>query len=167
MQEVITPPRVAVYAGSFDPPTHGHMNIITRASKAFDTLVVGVGSNSAKKSMFLPGDRKTMLQSICTDLPNVRVEIFNGLLVKFCQSIGAKFIIRGLRSESDFMTEFAIANVNRQQDPSIETLFLTAETGHTYVSSSVVKELAKYGGDINYYVHADVERIMKRKATGE
>jgi pantetheine-phosphate adenylyltransferase len=143
------------------------MNIITRASRSFDNLVVGIGSNSSKKSMFLPGDRKTMLQAICADLPNVKVEIFNGLLVKFCQSIGAKFIIRGLRSESDFMTEFAIANVNRQQDPTIETLFLTAETGHTYVSSSVVKELARYGGDISYYVHGDVERAVRRKSSGE
>ena len=159
-------PRVAVYAGSFDPPTHGHQDLILRASLRFDTVYVGVGTNSAKNPFFLPGERKALLEIVCAGISNVKIEIFSGLLVKYCEEVRAGIIIRGLRSVSDFESELAIAHVNAQQDKEIETFFLAARPEHAFISSSVARELARHGGNLEYYVNPEVAKAMKKKASG-
>jgi pantetheine-phosphate adenylyltransferase len=159
-------PRVAVYAGSFDPPTHGHLDLILRASLRFDTVYVGIGNNSAKSPFFLPGERKILLELVCKGISNVRIEIFSGLLVKYCEQVQAGIIIRGLRSVSDFEVELGIAHVNAQQDRGIETFFLAARPEHAFISSSVARELARHGGNLEYYVHPEVAAAMKKKASG-
>jgi pantetheine-phosphate adenylyltransferase len=156
----------AVYAGSFDPITHGHEDLVKRASLRFKEVIVGIGTNSSKTPFFLPGERKQLIETVCSEIGNVRVEIFSGLLVKFCKSVGAGVIIRGFRSVSDFEVELAIAHVNSQQAPEIETFFLAAKPEHTFISSSVARELALHGGNLEYYVHPEVAKAMRRKSSG-
>jgi len=159
-------PHIAVYAGSFDPPTNGHQDLILRASRQFSTVYVGIGINSAKKPFFIPGDRKRLLEILCSGLSNVKVDLFNGLLVKYCEQVRAGVIIRGFRSVSDFEAELAIAHVNAQQQPRIETFFLAAKPEHTFISSSVVRELDRHDGNLEYYVHPEVAQAMRKKASG-
>lgn len=154
-------PTVAVYAGSFDPITDGHFDIISRASSVFDTLVVGVGFNSRKKYFFTPEQRIQLIREVCESLPNIQVVEFNGLLVDFCHKLGIKVIIRGLRAVSDFESEMGIAHTNAQIDPEIDTFFLPTKPKYSFVSSSTVKELALYGADTSYYVHQAVARALK------
>jgi pantetheine-phosphate adenylyltransferase len=157
---------IAIYAGSFDPPTLGHEDIIRRASLRFDTVHVGIGTNSAKTPYFLPGERKRLLEILCSEIGNVKIDIFSGLLVKYCEKIGAGVIIRGLRSVSDFEVELSIAHVNAQQDNGIETFFLAARPEHAFISSSVARELDRNDGNLEYYVHPEVAKAMKKKASG-
>lgn len=159
-------PRVAVYAGSFDPPTVGHQDLILRACLRFDTVYVGVGTNSTKTPFFLPGERKNLLEIVCKGLDKVKIEIFDGLLVKYCERVRAGVIIRGLRSVSDFESELGIAHVNAKQDSEIETFFLAARPEHAFISSSVARELSRHGGNLEYYVHPEVAKAMKKKASG-
>ncbi len=157
---------IAVYAGSFDPVTLGHEDVIRRASHRFDTVYVGIGTNLAKNPLFLPGERQKLLEIVCSDITNVKIEIFTGLLVKYCEQVKAGVIIRGLRSVSDFESELAIAHVNAQQDGGIETFFLAARPEHAFISSSVARELARHEGNLEYYVHPEVAKAMKKKASG-
>jgi len=157
---------IAVYAGSFDPVTLGHQDLILRASQRFDIVYVGIGINSAKTPFFLPGERKALLEIVCSGITNVKIDIFDGLLVKYCERVQAGTIIRGLRSVSDFESELAIAHVNAQQDREVETFFLAARPEHAFISSSVARELAKHGGNLEYYVHPEVAKAMKKKASG-
>lgn len=159
-------PSIAVYAGSFDPITLGHEDIIRRVSLRFDIIYVGIGSNSAKTPFFLPGERKSLIEIVCSGISNVRIEIFNRLLVKYCEKVRAGIIIRGLRSISDFESELGISHVNAQQDHEVETLFLATRPEHAFISSSVARELAKHGGNLEYYVHPEVAKAMKKKANG-
>jgi pantetheine-phosphate adenylyltransferase len=159
-------PRIAVYAGSFDPVTLGHEDIIRRASLRFDTVYVGIGTNSAKSPFFLPGERKTLLEVVCSEITNVKINTFSGLLVNYCKEVRAGIIIRGLRSVSDFESELGIAHVNAQQDDGIETFFLAARPEHAFISSSVARELARHNGNLEYYVHPEVAKAMKKKASG-
>jgi pantetheine-phosphate adenylyltransferase len=158
--------RTAVYGGSFDPITNGHQDIIERAAKHFDNLIVGIGINSSKNEYLIPGDRKRLVEAVCKHIPNVTVQFFPGLLVNFCKEVEANVIIRGLRSVSDFEYELLIANTNKEQNKDIETLFLVADPIYSFVSSSMVKELFKYGGNINRYVHNDVLTAMEKKRGG-
>lgn len=154
---------IAVYAGSLDPITYGHFDVITRASKLFDHVVVGIGSNGSKTGLFIPGERQDLARAVCGGLPNVRVEIFNDLLVSFCKRQKAYVIVRGLRAVSDFEAELGMSQTNSCLDPDIETIFLATRPEFSFISSSMVKEIAKHGGPIDPYVHPIVAEAIKRK----
>ena len=142
----------AIYPGSFDPVTFGHMDIITRSAKIVDELVVGVLNNSAKNSLFSLEERVSMIKEMTKDIPNVKVASFDGLLVDYMNEIGATIIIRGLRAVTDFEYELQIAQANHVQNEEIETIFLTTDLKYSYLSSTIVKEFASYGGAICKFV---------------
>ncbi len=155
--------RRAVYPGSFDPVTYGHIDIMTRAAKAVDELIVGVLVNRAKIALFSVEERVKMLQIITKDLPNVRVESFSGLSVDFAAKQGAGFIVRGLRAITDFDYELQMAQTNRIMAPEIDTIFLTTNLEYAYLSSTTVKEVASYGGDITKFVPEYVAKAVIEK----
>ena len=148
--------KIAVYPGSFDPITLGHLDIITRSAKIVDELVIGVLRNSAKNSLFSLEERVSMIREMTKDLPNVRVESFDGLLVDYMNEIGATIIIRGLRAVTDFEYELQIAQTNHVQNENIETIFLITNLKYSYLSSTIVKEFASYGGDISKFVPKEI-----------
>ena len=153
----------AIYPGSFDPITFGHLDIIERSSKIVDELVIGVLNNSAKNSLFSLEERVSMIEEMTKDLPNVTVSSFNGLLVDYMREIGATINIRGLRAVTDFEYELQIAQTNHVQNPDMETIFLTTNLKYSYLSSTIVKEFASYGGDISKFVPEPViEKIYKK-----
>ena len=137
----------AVYPGSFDPTTHGHLDIIRRAAKFADELIVAVLNNSAKQSFFTVEERIAHLTELTVDMPNVKVTAFSGLLVDFVEKSGANMVIRGLRAVSDFEYEFQMALTNRSLNNKVETLFMTTSTQYQYLSSGLVKEVARLGGN--------------------
>ena len=155
--------RRAVYPGSFDPVTYGHIDIMTRAAKAVDELIVGVLVNRAKIALFSVEERVKMLQIVTKDLPNVRVESFSGLSVDFAAKQGAGFIVRGLRAITDFDYELQMAQTNRIMAPEIDTIFLTTNLEYAYLSSTTVKEVASYGGDITKFVPEYVAKAVIEK----
>ena len=153
----------AIYPGSFDPVTFGHMDIITRSAKIVDELVVGVLNNSAKNSLFSLEERVSMIKEMAKDIPNVKVASFDGLLVDYMNEIGATIIIRGLRAVTDFEYELQIAQANHVQNEEIETIFLTTDLKYSYLSSTIVKEFASYGGDICKFVpECFIDRIYDK-----
>lgn len=153
----------AIYPGSFDPVTNGHVDIILRSSKIVDKLIVGVLNNSAKKSLFSVEERVSMLKELTKDLPNVEVTSFDGLLVDYMREIDASIIIRGLRAVTDFEYELQIAQTNHIENTDIETIFLTTNLQYSYLSSTIVKEFASYGGDISKFVPEQfVDRIYEK-----
>ena len=154
--------RLAIYPGSFDPPTFGHLDVIERASKLFDEIVVAVGVNSAKKPLLSGEERVSALQASVQHLDNVRIYSFSGLLVDYVRSIGAKSIVRGLRATADFEYEFQMAMVNRRLASDIETVFLMTKWEHSYLSSSIVREVATLGGDFSEMVPAPVAEVIHR-----
>lgn len=157
----------AIYPGSFDPITFGHIDIIKRAAKFCDELVVGVLNNSAKKSLFSIDERVNMIKEVTKDIPNVTVTSFDGLLVDHMHEIGANIIIRGLRAVTDYEYEIQIAQTNHVQDPEIETVFMTTNLQYSYLSSTVVKEFASYGGDISKFVPEQfIDRIAAKYEVG-
>lgn len=153
----------AIYPGSFDPVTNGHVDIILRSSKIVDRLIVGVLNNSAKKSLFSVEERVSMLKELTKDLPNVEVTSFDGLLVDYMREIDASIIVRGLRAITDFEYELQIAQTNHIENTDIETIFLTTNLQYSYLSSTIVKEFASYGGDISKFVPEQfVDRIYEK-----
>ena len=153
----------AIYPGSFDPVTNGHVDIILRSSKIVDKLIVGVLNNSAKKSLFSVEERVSMLKELTKDLPNVEVTSFDGLLVDYMREIDASIIVRGLRAVTDFEYELQIAQTNHIENTDIETIFLTTNLQYSYLSSTIVKEFACYGGDISKFVPEQfVDRIYEK-----
>ena len=153
----------AVYPGSFDPITFGHLDIIERSAKMVDELVVGVLHNSAKNSLFSLEERVNMIREMTKDIPNVRVESFDGLLVDYMSQIGANIIIRGLRAVTDFEYELQLAQINHVQNEEIETVFLITNLKYSYLSSTIVKEIASYGGDISKFVPVElIDRIYAK-----
>ena len=153
----------AVYPGSFDPATYGHLDVISRASVSFDRVIVGVLNNSAKTPLFSVEERVKILLEVTKDLPNVQIESFSGLSVEFAKQSGAQFIVRGLRAITDFDYELQMAQTNRVLNPDIDTIFLTTSLEYAYLSSSTVKEVASYGGDISKLVPgAVVDRIYNK-----
>ena len=153
----------AIYPGSFDPVTNGHVDMIHRSAKIVDELIVGVLNNSAKKSLFSVEERVSMLTELTKDLPNVKVTSFDGLLVDYMREIDANIIIRGLRAVTDFEYELQIAQTNHIENTEIETVFLTTNLQYSYLSSTIVKEFATYGGDISKFVPEQfVERIYEK-----
>ena len=155
--------RKAVYPGSFDPVTYGHLDIMTRAAQAVDELIVGVLVNRSKIALFSVEERVKMLQIITRDLPNVKVESFQGLSVDFAKEQGAGFIVRGLRAITDFDFELQMAQTNRIMAPKIDTIFLTTSLEYAYLSSTTVKEVASYGGDITKFVPEYVAKAVIEK----
>jgi pantetheine-phosphate adenylyltransferase len=148
--------RTAVYPGSFDPPTNGHLDIITRSAKLVDKLIVAVLDNKSKTPLFTVKERVDQLERVTADIPNVEVMSFSGLLVDFAKSVGSNIIIRGLRGVTDFSYEFQMALTNRSLDNDIETLFVSADTQYLFFSSSQVKEIAVFGGNIDNMVPAAI-----------
>ena len=144
--------RRAVYPGSFDPVTLGHIDIIKRASEIVDELIVGVLVNKGKNPLFSVQERVNMLQIVTKDIPNIRVESFDGLLVDFLKLKDAEFVIRGLRAITDFEYELQMAQTNRIMSPDTDTIFLTTNLKYAYLNSTTVKEVASYGGDISKFV---------------
>ena len=155
--------RIGVYPGSFDPVTLGHIDVICRSSKLVDKLIIGVLNNSAKRPLLSVEERVTMLEEATKDLDNVVVESFDGLLVDFADMKNANVIIRGLRAITDFEYELQIAQTNHKINPKVDTLFLTTSVEYSYVSSSVVREIGLYGGDISPFVPANViDRVYEK-----
>jgi pantetheine-phosphate adenylyltransferase len=153
----------AIYPGSFDPVTFGHLDIIARASNIVDELVVGVLHNRQKNSLFSLEERVSMITEMTRDMPNVSVGSFDGLLVDFMKEIDATIIVRGLRAVTDFEYELQIAQANHVQDSRVETIFLTTDLRYSYLSSTIVKEYASYGGDISKFVPGCfVDKIYKK-----
>lgn len=155
-------PNVAIYPGSFDPPTLGHLDIIERASKQFDQVIVAVGLNSQKSSFLPVEERLEALSRCCKRFSNVSCDSFSGLLVNYAKSKGAKSVVRGLRATSDFDYEFQIAMANRRLAPDLETIFLMTKWEHSYLSSSIVREVALLGGDYRTFVDPDVVEVIAR-----
>ena len=155
---------IAVYPGSFDPVTSGHLDVIVRAAGMFETLIVLVAANSSKSPLFTADERAELVRLSCADLPNVRVEILpNALLVSFVVESGAQVIVKGLRAVSDFEYEFQMALLNRHLEPNVETIFLMTAAEHAYLSSSIVKEIARLGGDITGLVPKPVQDALIQK----
>ena len=153
----------AVYPGSFDPVTNGHLDIIRRSSTLVDELIVGVLVNRSKTPLFSEEERVKMLRNVTSDLNNVRIETFSGLSVDFVKKCGARFIVRGLRAVTDFEYELQMAQTNRIMDSEIDTVFLTTNLKYAYLSSTIVKEVAFYGGDISEFVPEHVAACLYEK----
>ncbi len=157
--------KVAVYPGSFDPPTNGHLDLIIRASRIFDKLIILLMTNISKKSLFLVEERLSMLKKIIfkRGLKNVSVETYSGLLVDYLKDRNLNIVIRGLRAISDFEYEFQMVLANREIFDKIETIYLMPDIKWSYLSSSIVKEIASFGGDISKFVPKEIVDIIKRK----
>ena len=151
--------RRAIYPGSFDPATFGHIDMIQRSAQIVDELVVAVLINSAKSPLFSVEERVSMLEEITGHLPNVRIQSFDGLLIDYAREVGASIIVRGLRAVTDFEYELQIAQTNRIVNSQVDTVFLTTSLEYAYLSSTIVKEVASYGGDISHFVP---ERLIER-----
>ena len=153
----------AVFAGSFDPPTNGHLDIIHRASKLFDNLDVLISVNPNKQYMFSEQERLDMLTTLLKDYKNVQIHVWEGLIVNYAKQVGANVLIRGIRSINDFSYEFELAHMNQKLNPEIETMFLPCKEKFGIVKSSSIKELAMFDGDISRMVPPLVEKALKSK----
>lgn len=152
--------RVCLFPGTFDPVTLGHVDIINRSLPLFDKVVIGIGINASKNPMFSADQRKTWFEEIYKDIPKVEIAIYDGLTVKFCQSINAHFIVRGIRYVSDFEYEKTIADANRTMDRGIETIFLTGEPKYTSVASTIVRDILRNGGDASPFLPPEVIKSL-------
>lgn len=154
---------IAVYPGTFDPITNGHTDLVYRAAKMFDQVILAIAHNPEKSPLFSLEQRIELAKGVLTQSDNVEVTGFSGLLIDFARQCNANVVLRGLRAVSDFEYEFQLASMNRKLDCSIETVFLTPSENHTFVSASLVKEIARYGGDVSKFVHADVYAALQNK----
>lgn len=155
--------RIAVYPGSFDPVTYGHLDIIQRSAKQFDRLIVAVLNNTSKNPLFSIEERKELLREVTKDIPNVEIDSFRDLLVRFMRTKEADVIIRGIRSVTDFEYELQLASTNHLLDGEIDTMFMMTNPKYSYLSSSIVKEIAQFKGDVKELVPAAVEERLVRK----
>lgn len=155
--------KIGIYPGSFDPITKGHLDIIERASRVVDELVIGVLNNSEKKPMFSAEERVALIKEAVSNLPNVRVEAFDGLTVDFAKQNNANILVRGLRAVTDFEYELQIAQMNHKMNSSLDTIFFTTSVEYSYLSSSIVKEIAKYKGDVSPFVPQNVVKAIYDK----
>ncbi len=153
---------VAIYPGTFDPPTNGHFDLIQRSTKIFGKLNVAVANNPTKKPLIALKKRVSLLREIVEDLENVEVSSFSGLLVDYARSIGATVIVRGLRAVSDFEYEFQMAHMNKNLYPDLDTIFMMTGEKYFYVSSNIIKEIVSLGGEVKDLVHPCVESELKR-----
>lgn len=154
---------LAVYAGSFDPVTNGHLDLIDRASRLFPEVVVGIGVHPTRVPVFSIEERVQLVRSVSSRLPNVTVKSFGGLLIEFCHSIGARVVVRGLRAATDFEYELQIAHANADLYPDIDTIFLPTRTNYGFISASLVREIARHGGDVSRFAPKIVCEALKAK----
>lgn len=159
-QKIKVMKRICLFPGTFDPVTLGHVDIITRAVSLFDEIVVGIGTNSNKTTMFSEDKRKEWLEKIFINEPKVSVSVYGGLTINFCKEIGAKYILRGIRFVSDFEYEKTIADANRTLDKTIETIFLTCEPKYTSIASTIVRDIIKNGGDASPFLPDEVNNSL-------
>ena len=152
--------KIAVYAGSFDPVTNGHLDVLKRAAGLFSTVIIAVVVNPSKKSLFSVQERVDMLTNTIGDLPNVKIDSFQGLLIDYVRQQQGNAIVRGLRAASDFEYEFQMAHTNKQLAPEIETVFIAADNRYTFISSNIVKEIAALGGSVDGMVPSSVARRL-------
>jgi len=157
--------RLAVYAGSFDPPTLGHLDLIERASALFSDVIVGIGHHPSRSPLFTVEERFDLVARVSSHLPNVTIEAFEGLLIHFCQRKNARVIVRGLRAATDFEYELQIAHANADLEPAVDTVFLPTRTKNGFISASLVREIASHSGDVSRYAPALVcEALVKKFA---
>jgi pantetheine-phosphate adenylyltransferase len=154
---------LALYAGSFDPPTFGHLDLVERAARLFPRVIVAVGTHPTRSPLFTVGERLDLLKQIAAPFPNVTVESFDGLLVDYGKRVGARVVVRGLRVGSDFEYELQIAHANADLRPEIDTVFLPTRTTYGFISASLVREIARYGGDVTRYAPPAVCDALRRK----
>ncbi len=154
---------VAVYAGSFDPVTFGHLDLIERGCKIFDHLIIAIGVHPTRQALFSFDERIDLLRTVTTSFPNVKIESFDGLLIQYCEKIGARVIIRGLRAATDFEYELQIAHANADLAPEIDTIFLPTRTNYGFVSASLVREIATHHGDVARYAPPAVCEALAKK----
>jgi len=159
-------PKVALYAGSFDPITNGHADLIRRSLSFVDRLIVGVAENVAKQPLFSAEERMALIRAAVEDDPRVEVRAFRGLVVDFAKEVGVSVVLRGLRAVADFEYEYQMALMNRHLSPGLETMFMVPSVQVSYVSSSLVREVARFGGDIDALVHPAVARALREKFAG-
>ena len=163
-----SPVRRIIYPGTFDPITNGHVDVVIRASQLFDEVVLAIASDSTKKPLFTLEERRAMAEQALAGLGSkVRVTVFSGLLVNYVEAMEARAILRGLRAVSDFEFEFQMALMNRKLNDSIETLFLMPRGAYTYLSSSLIKEIGRLGGEVSAFVPPVVEAALKQKYHGD
>jgi len=155
--------QIAVYPGTFDPVTHGHTDLVARASRVFDKVVVAIAESPHKAPLFTLAERIAMAERALAGLDNVEVVGFDNLLMDFVKSIGANIILRGLRAVSDFEYEFQLASMNRHLEESVETLFMTPDEDFSFISSSLVKEIARLGGNVSEFVGPEIEAVLRKK----
>jgi len=155
--------QLAIYAGSFDPPTNGHLDLARRASMLFPRVVVALGQHPSRSALFTVDERLELLKRVCAPIPNVEVALFDGLLVDYAQRIGARIIVRGLRAATDFEYELQIAHANADLAPDIDTVFLPTRTNYGFISASLVREIASHGGDVSRYAPPEVCDALRGK----
>jgi pantetheine-phosphate adenylyltransferase len=155
--------RTAIYPGSFDPMTNGHLDVVQRAAKLFDRVVVAVAKNEGKRPLFALEDRVALAKLSLNGMPNVEVDAFEGLLVDYVVAKDARTIVRGLRAVSDFEFEFQLALMNRKLNENVETIFMMPKDTYTFLSSRIVKEIARLGGDVSPFVPPHVQAALKKK----
>lgn len=159
--------RIAVYPGTFDPITAGHVDLVSRAASLFDRVVVGVAESPSKQPAFTMAERVELARRSLSELGNVEVRGFNSLLAHFVRDLGATVLLRGLRAVSDFEYEFQLASMNRHLIPEVETLFLTPAEQYSFISSSLVREVARLGGDVSSFVHPAVQAALSKRFMAE
>jgi pantetheine-phosphate adenylyltransferase len=155
--------RTAIYPGSFDPFTNGHLDVVQRAARLFDRVIVAVAASDGKHPLFTQDERKALIQQSIADLPNVTADTFDGLLVNYVQKHSAQAVVRGLRAVSDFEFEFQLALMNRKLNDSFETIFMMPKDTYTFLSSRIVKEIARLGGDVSSFVTPQVQAALNAK----
>jgi pantetheine-phosphate adenylyltransferase len=155
--------RTAIYPGSFDPLTNGHIDVIQRAAKLFDRVVVAIAKNESKQPLFTLAERRRLVSQAIAHLPNVEADIFTGLLVEYVEKRSGDAIVRGLRAVSDFEFEFQLALMNRKLNERVETIFMMPKDTYTFLSSRIVKEIARLGGDVTPFVPAQVKVALSAK----
>jgi pantetheine-phosphate adenylyltransferase len=155
--------RTVIYPGSFDPLTNGHLDVVQRAAKLFDRVVVAVAKNEGKQPLFTLEERVALVKAAVRKMPNVTVDAFDGLLVDYVVSKKARAIVRGLRAISDFEFEFQLALMNRKLNENVETIFMMPKDTYTFLSSRIVKEIARLGGDVRPFVPVPVQKALKKK----
>lgn len=155
--------RIAIYPGTFDPITRGHEDLVRRAAGLFDSLILAIAESPSKRPRFTLAERVAMAQEVLADIPNVEIVGFNNLLMNFVHERGAKVIVRGLRAISDFEYEFQMAGMNRSVYPEVETVFLTPGEQYMFISATMVREIARLGGDISKFVQPCIEKRLRAK----
>jgi len=155
--------QLAIYAGSFDPPTNGHLDLVRRATMLFPRVIVALGQHPSRSPLFTVEERLKLLKEVCARLANVEVDLFDGLLVDYAKRVGARIIVRGLRAATDFEYELQIAHANADLAPDIDTVFLPTRTNYGFISASLVREIASHGGDVSRYAPPEVCQALKQK----